>query len=105
MYSNSTPELDLHEAHQEYLDNLLREAYSRIGTEELIEEEIIDIETMYMERFIDCPESQKPSYINFAETMTKMFKAITVEELVEDQILPDVDEDDIIQYYHKKYKE
>jgi hypothetical protein len=98
--SNSTPELDLYEETQAKLDAQLEEALKVVTVEELLEREVMTLDTLWFSLFGSCPEGILPTDSTVERCLTQMLTSLSVEDCI-DMLF--VDEDDVIEYYVNHY--
>jgi hypothetical protein len=98
--SNSTPELDLYEENQAQLDAVRIEALKIVTVEELLEREVMTLDTLWFSLFANCPDGILPTDSTVERCLTKLLPSLSVEECIDMHF---VDEDDVIEYYVNHY--
>ena len=98
--SKSNPHFNQYEENQAQLDAHLIEALKIVTVEELLEREVMTLDTLWFRLFGNCPEGILPTDSTVERCLTKMLTSLSVEECI-DMLF--VDEDDVIEYYVNHY--
>ena len=98
--SKSNPHFDQYEENQAQLERQLKEALKVVTVPDLIEDEVMTIESLWCSLLGNVPEGILPTDKVAERCLTKMLTSLSVEECVSMLL---VDEDDLLEYYVTHY--